>query len=300
MHRAFASEDQTPTSTGQAGAVRPGSVWHSTVPAALRSLGTIDLGFELRGQETFARRAYQAGSLRLRIPRPVGDEAPCAVLINTAGGVAEGDRLDQRITWGEGTRATIATQAAEKVYRALSKGAEIMTTLDVARGATAEWLPQETILFDRFRLRRETKILLAEDVSFLGVEALVLGRQAMDETVRQGALRDRMRIWREGRLIYADTLTLEGQITELMARSAIGAQARAMAVLVHAAAGAPALLDPVRAALERLRGLGAASSWNGLLAVRLLAPDGETLRHDIALALDVLRNGRPVPRVWRC
>jgi urease accessory protein len=34
--------------------------------------------------------------------------------------------------------------------------------------------------------------------------------------------------------------------------------------------------------------------------VRLLAPDGEALRHDIASAFAVLREGRPLPRVWRC
>jgi urease accessory protein len=222
------------------------------------------------------------------------------VLINTAGGVADGDRLDQSIAWGEDTDATATSQAAEKIYKALSQGSTISTKLTVARGAHAEWLPQETILFDAFRLRREARIVLAEDVTFLGVEALVLGRAAMGETVRQGSLRDRMRIWRAGKLIYADTLALDGDIAALMDRAAVGNGARAMAVIVHASAQAQTLRDPVRKALETASGLTAASCWNGLLAVRLLAPDGETLRSDIALALSVLREGRPLPRVWRC
>ena len=37
----------------------------------------------------------------------------------------------------------------------------------------------------------------------LAVEAVVLGRTAMGESVRQGRLRDRWRIRREGRLIFA-------------------------------------------------------------------------------------------------
>lgn len=272
-----------------------------SVPDSGRSQGMLDLSFRKRSNVTTLDRTYQAGCLRMRLPRREhAAEAPCAVLINTAGGVAEGDRLNQQIAWGENTVATVTTQAAEKIYRALARGSTISTRLTVAPGASAEWLPQETILFDAARLRRDARIVLEGDVTFLGLEAVVLGRTAMGETVRSGALRDRMRIWRNGRLIYADTLALEGDIAALMQRAAIGGAARGMAVIVHASAAAKALLGPVRDALEGAAGLAAASSWNGLLAVRLLAPDGETLHHDVALALAALREGRPLPRVWRC
>lgn len=277
---------------------RPESSAHAAVPHLLRSQGALDLSFRRREGRTAIDRGYQTGCLRMRLVRD--GASPCAVLINTAGGVAEGDRLEQRIAWGEGAAATITTQAAEKIYRSLAAGCAISTELTVARGGQAEWLPQETILFDAFRLRREARIVLAEDVTFLGVEALVLGRTAMGETVNQGSLRDRMRIWRGGRLIYADTLALDGDVAALMDRAAIGDGSRAMAVIVHASGQAEALRDPVRAALDDAVGLAAASCWNGLLAVRLLAPDGETLRHDIALALSVLRGDRPLPRAWRC
>ncbi|OCC22412.1 urease accessory protein [Croceicoccus estronivorus] len=270
------------------------------MPHSLRSKGAVDLSFHNRDGRLRIGRAYQSGCLRLRVPRPSGNEAPCAVLMNTAGGLAEGDRLDQRVTWDEDSFATVTTQAAEKVYRAVAQGSTIATHLEVARGARAEWLPQETILFDGCQLQREAQIVLAENVTFLGVEALVLGRQAMGETVRRGSLRDRMRIWRSGKLIYADTLALDGDIAALMQRAAIGGGAMAMAVLVHASDGASGLLEPVRDALQQARGKAAASSWNGLLAVRLLAPDCDTLRHDIATALAVLCEGRPLPRVWRC
>jgi urease accessory protein len=271
------------------------------VRSSNRSQGVVDLSFRRRLHATVADRTFQSGCLRVRLPRCENhDQVPCAVLINTAGGVAEGDRLDQRIAWGEDTAATVTTQAAEKIYRALAQGSAISTQLTVAAGADAEWLPQETILFDAARLRRDARIVLAGDVTFLGLEAVVLGRTAMGEAVRSGGLRDRMRIWLNGRLIYADTLALEGDVATLMQRSAIGGGAKGMAVIVHASAQAKTLLGPVRDALEGAAGLAAASTWNGLLAVRLLAPDGETLRHDITLALAALREGRSLPRVWRC
>jgi urease accessory protein len=293
MHGTFAG-DRT-----EAGKPTPRA--HAAVPRFLRSEGTIDLAFERRGTRTTALRTYQAGCLRLRLPRAEHSaEPPCAVLINTAGGVAEDDQLGYRLAWGEGTDAIATTQAAEKVYRALARPSRISTEIAVASGAVAEWLPQETILFDRFQLRRDARVLLAEDASFLGVEALVLGRRASGEVVHTGSLRDALRIWRGGRLVYADALVLGGEIDALMQRSAIGGGALAMAVLVHAAPGAAKMIQPVREALKAAKGRAAASTWNGLLAARLLAPDGETLRHDIAAALGVLRGGRPLPRVWRC
>ena len=91
--------------------------------------------------------------------------------------------LHTRITAGPGTSATIASQAAERIYRALpGQTASIATTLHAEPGAALEWLPQETILFDRCALDRRLDIHLAPDAWFLGVESLVFGRAAMDET----------------------------------------------------------------------------------------------------------------------
>jgi urease accessory protein len=293
VHRAFPIADEI------AGGAAP-SV-HAAIPRTLRSQGEIDLSFKRRGEITAAARTRQAGCLRVRFPRPERPgEPPCAILINTAGGVAEDDHLDFRLEWEDGTVATATTQAAEKIYRALTRPSQISTRLTVGEGASAEWLPQETILFNGARLQRETQVLLAGEASFLGLEAWVLGRRAMGETMRSGALRDRLRIWREGRLVYADVLMLDGDIDALIRRATVANGDSAMAVLVHASASAAALLDPVRAALDSVRGRAAASTWNGLLAVRFLAADGETLRHDIALALGVVRDGKPLPRVWRC
>ena len=271
-----------------------------TISERVRSRGEIDMSFACVDAKTALFRSFQSGCLRLRVPRRMEGDRPCAVLINTSGGLAEGDRLSQRIAWEKGSRAVVSTQAAEKVYRALATGCEIETRIDVAAGAEAEWLPQETILFDRARLRRDTQVSLGADASFLGVEAIVLGRTAMAEHMREGALRDSLRIRREGKLIYADVLALDGAIDALMSRRAIGNGGCAMAVILHVAEKAAALLDPLRQALEQAGGLVAASCWNGILAVRMLAPEGATLRRDLIAALAVLRGGRPLPRVWSC
>ncbi len=293
MNQARAIDAERHIANGASGGVR-------TAMSPVRSRGEIRLGFRYQDGRTRIAAGYQGGCLRFRMPRLSPRESPSAVLINTSGGLAGGDRLTQRIDWGAGSAAIVTTQAAEKIYRAVDEPAIIDTRLHVGAGARAEWLPQESIVFDRARLVRDTQVRLSADADFLGIEAVVLGRTAMGELVETGLLGDRWRIWREGRLIYADALKLDGRIDDLMRRPAIGAGARAMAVIIAARPGAATLLAPLRLALEGARGTVAASSWNGMTVARLLAGDGAILRHDVLLTLASLREGRPLPRVWSC
>jgi urease accessory protein len=272
----------------------------SAPTAGNRSWGQVVLSVKASVRGTVPDRTFQSGCLRLRLPNTMRNEAPCFVLMNTSGGLAEGDQLDQAIRWADDTDAAVTTQAAEKVYRATQFGASIRTRIEAGEGSHAEWLPQETILFDRSRLTRSTEVHLAAGARFLGCEAIVFGRAAMGESLRSGLLDDRWRIWRDGRLIHADALHLEGPVKAMMGRAAIGAGATALAFIVLVSTGAALLLDGVRAALAGIRGRAAASVSGTMLIVRLLACDGATLRHDCAIALAVLRGGRPLPRVWGC
>ena len=81
-------------------------------------------------------------------------------MLNTSGGVAGGDRLDGAFELRDGARATIAAQAAERFYRALpgSDAALVRNRLHGGGGACLEWLPQETILFDRCALDRRLDV----------------------------------------------------------------------------------------------------------------------------------------------
>ena len=77
-----------------------------------------------RGGRTRIGRLYQEGAAKIRMPRTSADPLE-AVLINTAGGLTGGDRLDWAVDVGDGASATVTTQACEKVYRAASDGAEV-------------------------------------------------------------------------------------------------------------------------------------------------------------------------------
>src|SRR5581483_5901919 len=162
---------------------------------------------------------YESGCLKARLFKPEPQHCAEAVLLNTSGGLVGGDSLFQDIHWGPATHAAVTTLACEKLYRTASRTATVQTVLNVAEGASAEWLPQETIVFDRAMVKRDLQVRLAVGATFTGIESVVLGRAEMGETVQRVWLRDGWRIWRGDKLIYADALNLGGEVSELLARA---------------------------------------------------------------------------------
>jgi urease accessory protein len=243
------------------------------------------------------RELYQAGAAKIRMPRAHGAHAQEAVLINTGGGLTGGDRIAWRAAAQDGADLTLTTQACEKVYRSAGGDAVASASLRVGPGARLDWLPQETILFDRARLARSLEAQVSPGGRLLALEAVVLGRQAMGESVEHGALHDRWRVYRDGRLVFADTLRLDGKISRLAARGPALAGARAFATLLMVDDAVEHRLAAVRRALGGDVGAGA-SAFDGKLICRILAPDGLALRRRLLPVLAALRPDRPLPRVW--
>ena len=277
--------------------VAPPKIWEAP---AQRAQGKLILGFKRLGAATKIDTLFQQGALKARLPRPQ-DAALCeAVTLNISGGVAGGDELDTVVALAPGAQVALASQAAERIYRALGPAARIRTKLTVQEGARLDYLPQETILFDRFALDRELEIDLHGDAEFVGVETLLFGRLAMGETVQFGALRDQIRLRHDGRLVFQDMTRLEGGIAAQLQRRAVANGARAVAGLIIAGPQAEQKLDTLRAVLHTAPGIVAgASAFENMIFARLLAPDGASLRQCLISALEACRGGRKLPRVWQ-
>lgn len=261
--------------------------------AANRADGRISLQVTASGGVTRPLRVHEAGSLRVRFPR-VQSDALEAMIINTAGGMAGGDRVSFDAAMAERARLVVTTAAAEKVYRSLGPDAHIAVKLEIGPQGRLTWLPQETILFDGARLSRTIAVDLAAEASLLLAEAVVFGRSAMGERVEQGRLVDRWRVRRAGRLIFAETLRLDGAIARKLAEPAMarGGVAVATVVLVP---GGDTEVEAVRA-VNHFAGEVGISCWSGFVVARFCARDGAMLRHDMTTALTALRV--PLPRLW--
>jgi urease accessory protein len=252
---------------------------------------------------TAIARLGQRSPVRVILPRPEGREA-VAVLLNTAGGVCGGDRLELDARVAAGGKATLVGQAAEKIYRALDRPAEIRTRLAVGEAAALHWAPQETLLFDGAMLERRTELRAADGARLLAAETLVFGRRAMGELVRALHLRDDWRLFRGGRLVWADSLRLLGAPPEALGAASGFAGREALCTLVFVGERLEEARDAVRGVLDAAPVRGGASVVNGVLVARALG-GAAAIRGALTRVLNVLRAdglgfAPALPRVWSC
>jgi urease accessory protein len=276
--------------------MRTDTIGHSAaIFAANRAVGAVRFDVSGRGGVTRRREVHEAGSLRVRFPSPE-DEGLSAMLVNTAGGIAGGDRFDIDVASAEAARLTVTTAAAEKIYRTEGPAAELNIRLKAEGRSHLAWLPQETILFDRARIHRRFDIDLSEDASLLLCEIVVFGRLAMGERLREGEFLDRWRLRRGGRLVFAENIRLDGDIGEKLARPAVakGGVAIGTALIVP---GDEALVERIRGASETFGGEVGISAWNGFAMARFCAQDAVRLRADMTAVLGCAL-GSALPRLW--
>jgi urease accessory protein len=263
---------------------------------ANRAIGRVALTVAATPLGTVRTRVHESGALRLRFPNSQTKDALDAVIVNTAGGMAGGDRFDLDVEVGDDARLTVTTAAAEKVYRSLGPPTEITVKLDVEANAALVWLPQLMIGFDQMRLRRTIEVSLARTARLLLAEATVFGRSAMGEIVRDGHFLDRRRVRLNGVLVFAETIGIDGDIARCLAESAVAKRGVAVASILKIPGNAECAAA-VRSIQESFAGEVGISAWNGVAVARLVAPDGATLQRDLISVLNAL-DAAPLPRLW--
>ncbi|MDU8945321.1 urease accessory protein UreD [Rhodophyticola sp. MJ-SS7] len=244
-------------------------------------------------------RLAQAGSAKAFLPRTHA-ATPEIVFLNTAGGLTGGDRLRYGLSVGKGAWITGTTQTAERAYRAGAGEADVDVDLRVGAGGRVDWLPQETILFEGAGLARRTEIHLDAGAACLLSEMVVLGREAMGETVTNLSFTDMRRVFRSGRPVWTEPLEIgTSQLSEPSASAGLEG-ARAFATVAFIAPAAEDRLSALRACIDGAPdGLRvAASGWDGKLILRAVSTEPAALRRVLRNVLEYLR-GAPLPRVWQ-
>jgi urease accessory protein len=263
--------------------------------AANRAIGAVKFDVHVRDGLTRRHELHEEGSLRVRFPSPE-QQGLSAVFVNTAGGIAGGDRFDIDIRTRESAHLTVTTAAAEKFYRSHGPQSQVNINLCAEAHSRLAWLPQETILFDQARVSRSINIDLAESASFLLCEIVVFGRAAMGEIMAGGSFIDRWRMRIGGKLVFAETVRLDGDIASKVANRAVmkGGVAIGTALI---APGDEAIVERIRESSDRFGGEVGVSAWNGFAIARFCAQDAAKLRADM---MTVLGRASPsgLPRLW--
>jgi urease accessory protein len=264
-------------------------------PRLQRASGESRVVFARRDGQTRLADLYQRDPCRVLFPDPEPGEPPQAVLVTTSGGVTDGDSLTMAIEVGPGAEAVVATQAAEKIYRA-ARSTEHCTmdiAVTVGEGGTLDWLPQETILFQGARLKRRTVADVAPGGSLLACEMVVLGRAASGERFTRGLLLDAWSVRRAGKLAWTDALRVEGE-------TPVGAgfgEANALATFIGVWDSPQAPFERARALLDKVEGARVGVTLvNGVVVGRLLG-EATAVRAAMTRFLGDFR-GRRLPRVW--
>jgi urease accessory protein len=247
-------------------------------PSLERAYGACELILSGRTGTTRLAHLYQHDPYRILFPRVDPGELTTAVVTNTAGGMVGGDRLRVDIRIEDGGRAIVVGQSAEKVYRSLGPATELDVTLAV-EGGWLEYLPQETILFEGSRLRRQTRLDVAGGGRALAGEILVFGRVARGETLTYGLVRDAWTVRRDGRLVWADALQMESDdIARCLGAPAGFSGARASAMAVYVGPDATERLDEARALAAGKDVRSGATLCGPVLVVRWMGADPLAVR----------------------
>ncbi len=230
-----------------------------------------------------------------------------AVLLNTAGGLTDGDAISNEICWKATSRATVTTQAAERIYRAAGEhSATVTTRIRIEEDCVACWLPQETIVFDGSRLTRTLDIDMPSGSTLIALESTVFGRRAMGEIVNDGRVSDRWRIRIDGRLAFADNFLvdhrLDGRIDAHLKRASVADAAHCMSTLVFVGDDSDKAVEHARTQEAPTQATIGATCLGRVSVMRILAEDSRAMRNVIGGVVAELGSsvGIQLPRVWHC
>jgi urease accessory protein len=265
---------------------------------------TLALAYVRRGAKTVLAHRSHTGPLRVqRDLYPEGAHTCHTIVVHPPGGVAGGDALELRVSLEAHCGALLTTPGAGKWYGSTGAWASQRLAFDVGPGAVLEWLPQETILYDRARADMTTCVSLHEGAAYVGWEILCFGRTAVGERFAQGALRQRLEIMQGGAPLWIERARLEGG--DPLLESPVGLAGNTVSgTMVAAGIDIPDdVLTECRRVPVRDSALGGITRLPRLALARYLGNSGEDARDYFTRLWSALR---PVlkgceavtPRIW--
>jgi len=249
---------------------------------------SLELRVETRASCSLLAHSRHHGPLRVqRAFYPEGPGVCHVCVLHPPGGVVPGDQLDFDVRVGAAARALVTTPAATKIYRSDGRRAAQRTRLSVAPGATLEWLPQESIVFDGARIDFETTVALEGDAVFIGWDVQCLGRPAIAERFTFGQCRSSLEIVRDGVPLFIERAAYEGGSDVLQGGFGLAG---------HCALGTMVVVSREAAALDIVRAVVPPPSAEGLFsATRIGAGDVVCCRY---LGSSASRAREQFSRIW--
>ncbi|AZC35051.1 urease accessory protein UreD [Pseudomonas chlororaphis] len=260
----------------------------------------LELGYARFGDSTRPVQRRHKGPLRVQKHLYAeGPEVCQHIIVHPPGGIAGGDRLQIRASVDRDAWAQLTSPGAAKWYRAAGPAYQTLE-LNVAAGATLEWLPQESIVFSAAQAELSTRIELQGNARLFYWDLVALGRPASDERFDLGHFQSHLDIRRDGQLLWHERQRIVGG--DGLLDSPIGLDGQPVfATLLATGEIDSQLLERCRALPHAVR--GDLTQLPGLLVARCLASEALLAR---AWLIDLWRLLRPAllgrealpPRIW--
>ncbi|GKS69281.1 urease accessory protein [Nitrosomonas sp. PY1] len=237
---------------------------------------------------------------------PEGNEICHVVVIHPPGGVVSGDELELSAKIGPSAKAQITTPGAAKWYKSNGRTARQAIKIDVDTGGMLEWLPQETIFFNNTSVAIDHQVSLQDDSIYLGCEILCFGRTASGEIFNNGKIKQRTSIKRNGKTIWLEQISLNGEDSAQNRSLALGKHTVCATLLLSGKLIPAAVIDQARQeciSIINNRGQVGISQLKSVLVVRYLGPSSEVARQVMLCCWNLFRQeffGRIgiTPRMW--
>ncbi|MFJ2365540.1 urease accessory protein UreD [Pseudomonas sp. NPDC087697] len=260
----------------------------------------LELGYARFGDSTRPVQRRHKGPLRVQKHLYAeGPEVCQHIIVHPPGGIAGGDRLDISTSVGAGAWAQLTSPGAAKWYRAAGPAYQQLD-LNVAAGATLEWLPQETIVFSAAQAELLTLIDLEGDARLFYWDVVALGRPASGERFERGYFQSQLEIRRDGQLLWHERQRIVGDDGLLDSPIGLDGQPVFATLLVTGEIDSE-LLEICRSLPNPVR--GDLTQLPGLLVARCLASEALLARGWLIDLWKLLRPallGREAvpPRIW--
>jgi urease accessory protein len=266
-------------------------------------LAHLQLEYARTDRGTGLRRKTHTGPLTVQKSLfPEGPEVCHTLILHPPGGIAGNDTLAVDVKLNDAAQVLITMPGATKWYRTEDAPATQRLNVEVGAGATLEWLPPETIVFDRAVARMHTTIDL-NGGNYLGWEVLCLGRTASGETYDAGDIRQVTEISLGGELLWSERCRLNGGSRLLAAPAGLGGAPVSAILLAAGQTVAPELVAKCRDVKVDGPARSGITAMRNIFVARYLGQSSEQAK---CYFIDLWRLLRPcftgraavAPRIW--
>ncbi len=266
----------------------------------------LSLTFEKKANKTVVTQKKHTGPLVIQKPfYPEG--APCHVyLLHPPGGLVGGDQLLLNVTLNAASQVLMTTPGAAKFYRSADAIAEQIQVFHVDKDSLLEWMPQETIIFDKSNARINTQINLKQNSGYIGWEIICLGRSASGEKFSAGCVEQKLQLSINDKPVFIERALFQGNDELLSAVWGLAKQPTAGTMIITPAD--QLLVNKIREQVQADNSsdsceLFSVTLMDNVLVCRYLGPHTESAK---ALFVSAWKIARPhvhnleacIPRIW--